>query len=99
MHVDADPGLTDLILGKQLLVVTDGGLVAHLPLKNERGVFGLVRVDNVVTRAPLREDQLKHFQDFVSQFGIGIESALLQERNQTLTDELLILSKINCIRL
>jgi hypothetical protein len=87
--------LTDLVLGKRALVVTDGGLGAYLPLKNERGVFGLVRVDNVVTRTPLSEDQLKHFQEFVARFGIGVESALLQDRNQNLTDELLILSKIN----
>ncbi len=87
--------LTELVLGKRALVMSDGGLGAYLPLKNERGVFGLVRVDNVVTRTPLSEDQLKHFQEFVARFGIGVESALLQDRNQNLTDELLILSKIN----
>ncbi|MBI5555044.1 MAG: sensor domain-containing diguanylate cyclase, partial [Elusimicrobia bacterium] len=91
----SDRELADLVLGNRWLVVTAEGLSAYLPLKNERGVFGLVRVDNVATRTPLSEDQLKHFQDFVSKFGIGVESALLQERNQNLTDELLILSKIN----
>lgn len=89
------PEISEVMLGKKSYALSDGGVTAYLALKTDNGIIGLLRADNVVSKAVFTEEQLKHLQEFTGKFEIGVESALLQEKNQNLTDELLVLSRIN----
>ena len=89
------PEITEVMLGKKNYALSDGGVTAYLALKTDNGIIGLLRADNVVSKAVFTDEQIKHLQEFTAKFEIGVESALLQEKNQNLTDELLVLSRIN----
>lgn len=90
-----EPDLGELMLGKKECVIADNGLTIYLPIRNDSGVIAILRADMMVSKTPFSDEQMKRVQEFVGKFEIGIEGAFLQEKNQNLTDELLVLSRIN----
>lgn len=87
--------LNSLILNKNTFVLDPSNLFAYNLVTTEQGVSGVVRIDNTISNIAFQEDQLQRFQDFVAKFSILIDNAVMHEKNKTLTDELLVISKIN----
>lgn len=87
--------LTDLLKSEKKTSPSEDGLSMWAVLKNEGEIVGLLRLENTIGRQPFNEEQNQRLQEFASHFEIIIESALLQEKNKTLADELLVVSRIN----
>lgn len=87
--------LNTLILGKNTFALDASGLFAYHTITTDQGVTGIVRIDNTVSNVAFQDAQLQRFQDFVGKFSILIENAVRHEKNKTLADELLVVSKIN----